>query len=37
MMDESKLTNFQRRQLQDNMKSKSYLLNDIVIYVLYAL
>ena len=37
MMDESKLTNFQRRQLQDNMKSESYLPNDIVIYVLYAL
>lgn len=37
MMDESKLTNFQRRQLQENMKSKSYLPDDIVISVLYAL
>ena len=28
MMEESKLTNFQRRQLQENMKSKFFVRED---------
>lgn len=37
MMEESKLTNFQRRQLQENMKSKLYMLLFYLSFCNYSL